>query len=99
MSDFYYNQSDGTPAPIELGPSTIAALTAPQTVVQETRLSNIDTSDVTYYYFGDAAIGSANSSAAWKISRMTKAAPYLLRYATGGASTCVWNDRTSLTYS
>lgn len=64
-----------------------------------TLISNVDTADATYFYFGDAAPGSANSAAAWRVSRMTKAAPYLLRYAAGGAFSQVWDDRAGLSYA
>jgi hypothetical protein len=66
---------------------------------QPSALSNVDTSDATYYYFGEAPVGSANSDAAWRIARMTKASPYLLRYASGGSPSCVWDDRSALSYS
>ena len=54
----------------------------------------------TYQYFGNAAIGSADGSAVWKISRLTEANPQSLLWADGNALyDNVWSDRASLSYS
>jgi hypothetical protein len=53
-----------------------------------------------YQYFGYAAIGSADSGAVWKISRLTIANPQSLLWADGNASyDNVWANRLSLSYS
>lgn len=51
-------------------------------------------------YIGTAPIGTATSAAAWTIIRETVSGDTTtIEYAQGGANTCVWDNRASLTYS
>lgn len=60
-----------------------------------------DGEDATYNYVGEAATGSATSSAVWKIYRITNSgtASITKRWADGNdLFDNVWDNRASLTY-
>lgn len=61
----------------------------------------IDETSNTVTYFGYAAVGSANSSAVWKIKRMTVSLKITtVVYADGDTNfDNIWDNRASLSYS
>jgi hypothetical protein len=64
-------------------------------------LNYIDEASSTVFYFGYAPIGSAESSAVWKVERMTIAGTVIKKEYANGVSTYtnIWNNRVSLSYS
>ncbi len=54
-----------------------------------------------FIYVGEAAPGVAESSAGWRIKRVTlvSGTPTDTKYAAAGAMTAVWNNRASETYT
>jgi len=66
----------------------------------QTLLDDVTTTSMTYV--GTAPIGTATSAGAWTIKRIDESGTpttLVVKWATGGASTCIWNDRAALTYS
>jgi hypothetical protein len=61
----------------------------------------VDDASSTVTYVGTALIGSATSSAVWKIKKLTESGSLLIiTWADGNSSADnVWDDRASLTYS
>jgi len=59
-----------------------------------------DTSTLSMTYVGEANIGSAESSAVWRIKRIDETSGIKILYADGDANfNNIWNNRTSLAYS
>jgi hypothetical protein len=59
-----------------------------------------DTSTLNMTYVGEANIGSAESSAVWRIKRIDETSGIKILYADGDSNfNNIWNNRTSLTYS
>lgn len=61
--------------------------------------SRIDNSNSGYIYVGEAAVGTATSTSAWRISKVTTGGMPTILYAGGGAFTQIWDNRASLVYS
>lgn len=63
--------------------------------------SRVDDASATVTYIGKAAVGSANGSAVWQISRMTVSGTVTtIEYADGNISfDNVWDNRAALSYS
>lgn len=71
--------------------------TSPTTL---TLLDDVTTTGMTYV--GTAPIGTATSASAWTIKRLDESGTpttLVVKYATAGASTCIWDNRVSLTYT
>lgn len=59
-----------------------------------------DTSTLNMTYVGEANIGSAESSAVWRIKRIDETSGIKILYADGDSNfDNIWNNRTSLAYS
>jgi hypothetical protein len=72
------------------------------TSVPATKSKLFDQASPTTLYVGEADPGSASSSAAWKIKRVTfngAGFPMSITYASTGSSACVWDNRVALNYS
>lgn len=66
----------------------------------QTLLDDVTTTGMTYV--GTAPIGTATSASAWTIKRLDESGTpttLVVKYATAGASTCIWDSRASLTYT
>ena len=68
----------------------------PSTVAYD---SLIDNTNSGYIYVGEAAVGSATSASAWRISKITTGVSPTILYAGGGAFTQIWDNRASLVYA
>lgn len=71
--------------------------TSPTTL---TLLDDVTTTNMTYV--GTAPIGTATSASAWTIKRIDESGTpttLVVKYATTGASTCIWDNRASLSFS
>lgn len=64
-----------------------------------TYATQIDSTNTGYIYVGEAAVGSATSSAVWRISKVTTGASVVITYAGNAQFNQVWNNRASLVYS
>lgn len=63
-------------------------------------MDDVTTTSMTYV--GYAPIGTATSAAAWKIKRIDESGTpntTVVKFATAGASTCIYDNRASLTYT
>lgn len=66
----------------------------------QTLLDDVTTTSMTYV--GTAPIGTATSASAWTIKRIDESGTpttLIVKWATAGATTCIWDSRASLTYS
>ena len=60
----------------------------------------LDDASATVSYVGEAAAGSAESAAAWRVKRIDESAGTSILWADGDTNfDNVWDDRTSLTYT
>ena len=77
----------------------LSAITTTSPQVQ-TLLDDVTTTNMTYV--GTAPIGTATSASAWTIKRIDESGTpttLVVKYATAGASTCIYDNRASLTYT
>lgn len=92
--------TDGTNA-VRLKTDSSGNLSVVSTSSQlQTLIDDVTTTSMTY--IGTAAIGTLSSDALWTIKRLDESGTpttLVVKWATAGASTCVWDDRASLTYS
>jgi hypothetical protein len=61
-----------------------------------------DVSTASMTYVGRAPVGSATSSAVWQIQRIDESGTpvtAVIKWAGGGASNQIWDNRTTLTYT
>lgn len=74
--------------------ATAAGATTPKkTFIDKTTTTNV-------IYVGEAEIGTATSSATWFITKVDKTtSPISITYAAAGASTAIWDDRVTETYT
>lgn len=64
-------------------------------------ITNVDESDSTYTYVGEAAFGSLDGNPVWRIKRIENTGVLTkIRWADGNSDfDNVWDNRVSLTYS
>ena len=70
-------------------------------IISTPMATKIDESDSTTTYVGEAVVGTAGSSAKWRIKKMVKTGTVTeILWADGNANyDNVWDNRTSLSYS
>lgn len=90
----------GTEVTVTNFPST-QTVSGTVSITENVRTKRYDQVSDTTAYLGEAAVGSATSASAWRISKFTFSAEgdVIIEYADGNANfDNVWDNRTSLSY-